>query len=154
MGCTCLHNDRVIETLAGKRPLLTFAILSKHAYFYDNQAVARMLAKRTPNTFEKLKREPAATKSPEASEWLPFPHAGEALPEAGYYYVPAEEIDTTRGQFLATGRHPKCIIKDVHTTKALKYTFSKGKDLHRGSLHITAMPPHSGEIMKLALIQL
>ena len=44
LGCTCLHNDRVIETLAGKKPL-TFAILDKHAYFYDNPAVARMLAK-------------------------------------------------------------------------------------------------------------
>lgn len=130
LGAVCLHNDTVIETLAGRRPL-TFAVLGAHAYFYDNPQVARMLAKRRPHDFERLKREPAQTKAPDASEWIPLPDLREGLPDAGFYYVPASEIDTVRGQFLSTGRHPKCILRDVHVTKALKYTFVRGKDLQK-----------------------
>ena len=37
LGACCLHNDRVIESLPGKKP----AILANHAYFYDTLRVAR-----------------------------------------------------------------------------------------------------------------
>ena len=58
-----------------------------------------------------------------------------------------DHIDTVRGQFPRTGRQPKCILKDMQVTKALRYTFVKGRDTHKGVLHIHGMPAHSREIM-------
>ena len=41
-GCAIVHNEAVIETLAG-RPVLAFVVHAGHSYFYSNQVVAKML---------------------------------------------------------------------------------------------------------------
>ena len=56
------------------------------------------------------------------------------------------EIDEVRGRFLRTGRHPKCVLKDVHSTKSLRYTFVRGRDTNKGTLHVHTLPEHAGEI--------
>ncbi len=145
LGACCLHNDRVIESLPGKRPL-AFAILGSHAYFYDTPRVCRALAKRQPHDFERMKREVANHTTPAVSEWLPLPDLAAGLPPAGHYYVDEAEIDEVRGRFLKTGRHPKCVLKDAHSTKALRYTFVRGRDSHKGTLHVHTLPAHAAEI--------
>ena len=135
----------MVETLPGKRPL-TFAVLGSHAYFYTGR-VARALANRRPHDYEKLRRDVQNTTTPDAAEWLALPDLAVGLPQPGHYFVDEDHIDTVRGQFLRTGRHPKCILKDMHVTKSLRYTFVRGRDSHKGVLHIHGMPAFSLEIM-------
>jgi hypothetical protein len=145
VGACLLHNDRVIETLPGKRPL-TFAVLGSHAYFYGTPKIARTLANRRPHDFERLRREVASSTTPAASEWLSLPCLRDGLPEAGHYCVVESEIDAVRGEFLRTGRHPKVLLKDCFSTKSLKYTFVRGRDSRKGVIHIHALPEHATEI--------
>ena len=81
LGACCLHNDSVVETLPGKRPL-TFAVLGSRAYFYTGR-VARALANRRPHDYEKLRREVQNTTTPDAAEWLALPDLAEGLPPRG-----------------------------------------------------------------------
>ena len=83
LGACCLHNDRVIESMPGKRPL-TFAILGSRAYFYDTPRVCRAPAKRGPHDYERMKREVASHTIPDASEWLSLPDLSAGLPPAGH----------------------------------------------------------------------
>ena len=145
LGACLLHTDRVLETLAGKRPL-TLAVLESHAFFYATPKIARTLANRRPHDFERLRREVAISTTPDASEWLPLPCLLDGLPEAGHYAVAESEIDEVRGTFLASGRRPKVLLKDCFSTKALKYTYVRGRDKLKGVVHIHALPEHATEI--------
>ena len=42
LGCAVVHNNEVIETLAG-RPALAFAVHENHAYFYSSKLVRNKL---------------------------------------------------------------------------------------------------------------
>ena len=145
VGACLLHTDRVLETLAGRRPL-TFAVLESHAFFYGTPKIARTLANRRPHDFERLRREVASSTTPDASEWLPLPCLLDGLPEAGHYSVAESEIDEVRGMFLASGRRPKVLLKDCFSTKALRYTFVRGRDTRKGVVHIHTLPEHATEI--------
>ncbi len=56
------------------------------------------------------------------------------------------EIDDVRGMFLASGRRPEVLLKDCFSTKALRYTFVRGRDTRKGVMHIHALPEHATEI--------
>ena len=56
IGACCLHCDRVIETAAGKQPLV-WAVHGSHAYFYLTRRVCKQLAARIPCTYTKVRRE-------------------------------------------------------------------------------------------------
>ena len=140
-----IEYERVLETVPGKRPL-TFAVIESHAFFYATPKIARTLANRRHHDFERLRREVASSTTPDASEWLPLPCILEDLPEAGHYSVAESEIDDVRGMFLASGRRPKVLLKDCFSTKALKYTYVRGRDKLKGVVHIHALPEHATEI--------
>jgi hypothetical protein len=142
LGACLLHTDRVLETLEGKRPL-TFTVLESHAFFYATPKICRTLANRRPHDFERLKREVQSSTTPDASEWVPL---GDGLPPPGHYCVAEDEIGEVRGRFLASGRRPKVLLKDAFSTKALRYTFVRGRDTHKGVVHIHTLPEHATEI--------
>jgi hypothetical protein len=118
LGCCILHGERLIETHPGPRPLC-FTIVANHAYFYRGQHARRQLMRRLPCEFTRLAREAGESKTPDASEWLPY--TGLAV---GHFFVAEDQIEIARGELLSAGRHPRVVLKDESRIKRLVYTFS------------------------------
>eukprot|EP00969_Alexandrium_andersonii_P180728 7986998-Alexandrium_andersonii.AAC.1 len=71
---------------------------------------------------ERLRREAkSSTETPSFAEWLPW--RGEFEP--GHYVAPEEELDSVRAEFLATGRHPRLVLKNEAAVRSLVYTCAR-----------------------------
>ena len=57
----------------------------------------------------------------------------------GHVWVQDNQIDYLRQQFLREIKHPKVVLKDESTTKALHYIFTKA-DEQKGTCVIHSMP--------------
>ena len=44
LGCAVIHNEQVIESIPGKRPVLAFAVHESHCYFYNDRGICNALA--------------------------------------------------------------------------------------------------------------
>jgi hypothetical protein len=59
LGAAIVHNERVIETLAGT-PVLAWTVHEGHSWFYSTPQVRRALQQRRLGAVTKLKKNPAA----------------------------------------------------------------------------------------------
>ena len=109
LGCCILHGERLIETHPGPRPLC-FTIVGNHAHFRKGVQARKQLMRRLPCEFTRLAREAGESKTPDASEWLPYSDLS-----PGHFYVP----DEIRGQLFFTGRHPRVVLRDEARIKTL-----------------------------------
>jgi hypothetical protein len=92
---------------------------------------------------------------PDAGEWEPWPGLANGLPPAGHYWAPEERqrLDAVRGEFLASGRHPKVILKDECRARSLIYQLTAGEG--RGAVTVHGMPEEAEEIQRwLARLEL
>ncbi len=94
-GCAVVHNEAVIETIAGK-PVLAFTVHAGHSYFYSNQQVAKMLQKCRTTAVARLKKDQQNTTNPPASEWQPG--CRELVP--GHYAVAGDGLQMERAWVL------------------------------------------------------
>ena len=46
LGAAVIHNEQVIETIPGNRPVLAFAVHENHCYFYNDRSICNALANR------------------------------------------------------------------------------------------------------------
>ena len=46
LGAAVIHNEQVIESIPGKRPVLAFAVHESHCYFYNDRSICNALASR------------------------------------------------------------------------------------------------------------
>ena len=44
LGAAVIHNEQVIESIPGKRPVLAFAVHESHCYFYNKISICNALA--------------------------------------------------------------------------------------------------------------
>ena len=140
LGACILHEDRVVSTLPGPDPLVC-AVHENHCYFYGCKKARRALMKRQARPSEKVRRECKSSKTPPFAEWLPW--LGEFAP--GHYYAPEEDIDAVRAHFLATGRHPRVVLKDDTSARSLAYTCSR-RDGISGTITVHGVPQRAQEI--------
>ena len=149
LGACVIHGERVIETLPGRTPLV-FAVHESHAYFYADKRVRKALASRIAHSHEQMKREAMHSQTPAAEEWEPW--TGELRP--GHLRVLEDQsacgaacgLEQVRCALLATGRHPKVMLKDEARIRSLQYKFVAALDGHKGCCTIHALPPEAPEI--------
>ena len=87
-----------------------------HAWFYADKRVRKLLANRVPHSHEQMKREALQSTTPAAEEWEPW--AGELHP--GHFSAQEESMEQVRCELLATGRHPKVLLKDDARIRSLQ----------------------------------
>ena len=51
LGAAVIHNEQVIETIPGKRPVLAFAVYENHCYFYNDRSICNALANRKKKAY-------------------------------------------------------------------------------------------------------
>lgn len=143
LGACILHEDRVVSTLPGPLPLVC-AVHENHCYFYECKKARRALMRRAEaRPSEKLRREAkSSSKTPPFAEWLPW--QGEFTP--GHYWAPEEDMDAVRAQFLATGRHPRLVLKDEASARSLVYTCSRRDAGLKGAITVHSVPERAQEI--------
>ena len=54
LACAVVHNQEVIETLAGDRPILTYCVHENHCYFYSCPVAPRSLLARRVGAIARL----------------------------------------------------------------------------------------------------
>ena len=56
LGAAVIHNEQIIESIAGKRPVLAFAVHENHCYFYNDRGICNALANRKKGGVHILKK--------------------------------------------------------------------------------------------------
>ena len=141
LGCTCLHGEKVLETMTGQQPVI-FTIWENHAYFYEDKNIRRKLSKRQVCDLKQVRRDIPESKTPSFSEWQYFKEIC-----VGHFWRFEEEMDDVRGQFLQSKRHPKCVLRSEHSIKTLIYTFSKS-ERESGQCIVHSVPHEYAEILQ------
>ena len=145
LGACILHEDRVVSTLPGPHPLVC-AVHENHCYFYESKQARRALMRRAEaRPSEKLRREGSSksSKTPPFAEWLPW--QGD-FSEPGHFCAPQDDMDAVRAQFLATGRHPRLVLKDEACVRSLVYTGTRRDADLRGTITVHGVPEQAQEI--------
>ena len=140
LSAVVVHNEQVIETIPGKRPILAFTVHENHCYFYESKAVCTALASRKKGGVTRLKKEQKQSTTPSYQDWKQFNN--EIAP--GHYKVSEEEIDQVRGWLLSQGKHPRVLMKDALRTKSLILRLAKSEG--GGQMHIHGVPEEADEI--------
>jgi hypothetical protein len=141
IGCVILHNEAVVETLVGPSPL-AFVVHENHCYLYSCIRVRKALMHRGAVPGLKLKKQQRASTTPALSEWLPW--GGAIAP--GHYFCEEDQLDELRAWFMNRNRHPRVLLKDSTTARALSYSCAQHLDGCVGLLMIHGLPEHCAEI--------
>jgi hypothetical protein len=137
LGAAIVHNERVVETIAGT-PVLAWTVHEGHCWFYSTPQVRRALQARRLGEATKLKKTQRPSSTPLASEWGPW--AGEL--REGHFHVAEEELPQVRLWFLNQGRQPSVLLKDSTRPRALLYRMTQARDGQTGTVHIHGVPQH------------
>ena len=137
IGCAVVHDEKVIETLAG-RPVLAFVVHEGHCYLYSCPRVRAALMRRDLGPALRLKKAQRASTAPPMSEWTQW--AREVAP--GHFSCDEEQLDEVRSWFMHRNRHPKVLLKDCLHARALSYTCTQRLDGCIGPLMIHGLPNH------------
>ena len=149
LGAAIVHNERVVETVAGS-PVLAWTVHEGHSWFYATPQVRRALQQRRLGAVTKLKKTQRPSSTPLASEWEPW--AGEL--REGHFRADEEELPQIRLWFLDQGRQPSVLLKDSTRPRALLYRLTQTRDGQTGTVHIHGMPGHWEETQHLSLIHI
>jgi hypothetical protein len=137
LGAAVVHNERVVETIAGT-PVLAWTVHESHCWFYSAPQVRRALQQRRLGEAKKLKKTQRPSSTPIVSEWEPW--AGEL--REGHFRVDEEELPQVRLWFLNQGRAPQVLLKDSTRPRALLYRLTQARDGRTGTVHIHGTPQH------------
>ena len=139
LGAAVIHNEQIIESIAGKRPVLAFAVHENHCYFYNDRGICNALVNRKKGGVQQLKKEQLQSTTPPYREWKRF----EYEIRSGHFYCDENEIETVRSWCLSQGWHPRLQMKDAVRTKSLKLHLKKDN-----ICHIHGVPEEAPEIQQ------
>lgn len=136
LGCICMHNEQIIEQIPGNSPIMAFAVLADHVYFYEGKGARKALSKWKPGELPaKLRKAQKQVNTPDANEWKMWSDGG-GEPEAGHFWCFEEDIAKVRAELLQSGLNPKVLMKDEARIRSLILNLRKKK----GTMVIHAMP--------------
>jgi hypothetical protein len=136
-GCVIVHNEEVIESLAGN-PVLAFAVHEDHAYFYADRAARSALAKRSVSATVRLRKaQKTQTQTPPASEWKPW----SSSVEPGHFWCMEDEIGGVRAWFLENGMNPKVVMRDETRLRNLIHNVRK-----KGACIVHSLPEYAQDL--------
>ena len=69
LGCAVVHNEQIVESLPGKRPVLAFTVHENHCFFYSDRNVCNALASRKKGGVQRLKKEQKQSTTPVFRCW-------------------------------------------------------------------------------------
>ena len=142
LGVAVIHNEQVIESIPGKRPVLAFAVHEHHCYFYSTKSVCNALASRKKGGIQRLKKEQKQSTTPAYCDWQQFKYDI----RHGHFWCNEEEVDSVRSWLLSQGKHPRVMMKDALKTKSLMVHLSKNDG--GGICHIHGVPEEAPDIQQ------